>query len=57
MDKLYYTRKETARLLGVSVRTLDRMREQGAGPAVSMFGPRTIRYYAGDIIQYMRSIK
>lgn len=57
MDKLYYTRKETARLLGVSVRTLDRMREQGVGPAASVFGPRTIRYYAGDIIQYMRSLK
>lgn len=52
--KLYYTRGETARLLHVSVSTLDRMRHEGKGPRATVFGPRTIRYAAGDIIRWQR---
>lgn len=56
VDKLFYTRDETAELLAVSVRTLDRWREQGKGPNATLFGPRTIRYSAGDIIRWKRRI-
>ena len=52
--KLYYTREETARLLHVSVSTLDRMRHEGRGPRPTLFGPRTIRYAAGDIIRWQK---
>ncbi|WP_420830237.1 helix-turn-helix transcriptional regulator [Bifidobacterium phasiani] len=53
--KLYYSRSETARMLGVSVSTLDRMRHDGRGPVPTVFGPRTIRYAAGDIIRWQRT--
>ena len=56
VDKLFYTREETAELLAVSVRTLDRWREQGRGPNATLFGPRTVRYSAGDIIRWKRGI-
>lgn len=52
--KLYYTRDEVARMLHVSVSTLDRMRHDGRGPKATVFGPRTIRYAAGDIIRWQK---
>lgn len=52
--KLYYSRGETARILGISVSTLDRMRHDGRGPHATLFGPRTIRYAASDIIRWQK---
>lgn len=52
--KLYYTRQETARMLHVSVSTLDRMRHDGRGPKATVFGPRTIRYAAGELIRWQK---
>lgn len=52
--KLYYTRDEVARMLHVSVSTLDRMRHDGRGPKATVFGPRTIRYAAGELIRWQK---
>lgn len=52
--KLYYTREETARLLRVSVSTLDRWRREGKGPTPSVFGPRSVRYLAADILMFQK---
>lgn len=41
-------------MMHVSVSTLDRMRHEGRGPRATMFGPRTIRYAAGDIVRWQK---
>lgn len=52
-QKLYYSRTETAELLSISVTTLDRMRNDGTGPTVTLFG-RRVMYQAGDIARWVR---
>jgi predicted DNA-binding transcriptional regulator AlpA len=51
MDSLL-TQKDAARILGLSVRTLERHRLAGTGPRFARFG-RLIRYRQNDLIEWV----
>lgn len=54
--KTFYTTAEAADMIGVSVSTMRRWRATGDGPAWVTFGPRTIRYQAGDLLRWMKAV-
>lgn len=52
-QKLYYSRAEVAQMLGVSTRTLDRMRQDCTAPRETLIG-RTVRFSALDVRMWMQ---
>lgn len=53
MGKMYYTRTEVAQLLGISVRTLDRMRKNCTAPEETLIG-KNVRFSAIDMRIWMK---
>ena len=49
------TEAEAAEYLRVSARLMRKWREDGTGPTVTRFGPKTIRYSVGDLDAYAES--
>jgi predicted DNA-binding transcriptional regulator AlpA len=52
MDRVL-NQKEAATLLGVSARTLERLRLTGTGPRFAKVGGRLIRYRPSDLADYI----
>lgn len=51
----YLSARETAELLGVSMRQLRRWRQtEGMGPQFVQFGPRTVKYSLVAVERYRR---
>jgi predicted DNA-binding transcriptional regulator AlpA len=46
--------KELARKLGLSHRTLENYRQLGKGPSYLRLGPKAVRYYWSDVIDWLR---
>lgn len=47
---------ETARLIGVSPRTLEGWRRKGiAGPPFTRIGPKTVRYDMGEVLMWLQA--
>ena len=46
---------ETARVLRVSARTIERWRSTGEGPKVTRIGPRRIAYRVMDILEFTQA--
>lgn len=55
MKQMFYSTDQAATILGVSESTLRRWRATGQGPSYVRFGPRTIRYQAGDLVRWLRA--
>jgi phage terminase Nu1 subunit (DNA packaging protein) len=52
---LNLTKVETADLLKISVRTLERWARAGIGPRQIPFGPRLVRYNRDEVLEYRRT--
>lgn len=52
-ERIAYTPKETANLIGVSVRALEEWRRAGKGPAYVQEGRRLIRYPRRSLHQWL----
>ena len=50
-----FVERDAARLLGVSVRTLQRWRLEGRGPGFCRLGDRAIRYCEGDLQSFLEA--
>lgn len=48
------TKRQTAELLGISIRTLERWGRAGFGPTPHKHGPRLVRYVESDVTEYLR---
>lgn len=48
------TKSQTAELLEISVRTLERWGRAGYGPKPQKHGPRLVRYDADEVMAYRR---
>lgn len=49
----YIDHHETARILGISLRTLYRWRKDGSGPPFMKIGHKIIRYERADVLRFM----
>ena len=47
------TPRETARMLRISLRTLERWRSTDQGPPVTRVGPRRLAYSVGSILEFI----
>lgn len=51
--KLYYSRAEVAQMIGVSMRTLDRMRQDCTAPRETLIG-RTVKFSVIDVKAWVK---
>jgi len=59
-DKLLFNTKETALMLGINERTLEKMRQQGNGPDYVKLGKHArapVRYCKADLEKYLAEHK
>ncbi|MEU6373932.1 helix-turn-helix transcriptional regulator [Streptomyces sp. 7R007] len=54
MTAQFLTRAQTAELVGVSVRTLERWARAGIGPTPRKHGPRLVRYDRDEALAYLQ---
>jgi len=55
-DQLFFTEQQAASILCQSVRTLQKWRSNGQGPAVHRFG-RSVRYSRDDLLFWIKSCR
>lgn len=51
----FLSKAQTAALLKVSVRTLERWARADVGPTPLRHGPRLVRYDSGEVLNYLRT--
>lgn len=55
MTAQFLTKPQTAELIGVSVRTLERWARAGIGPTPRKHGPRLVRYDRDEALVYLQT--
>lgn len=55
MTAQFLTKAQTAKLVGVSVRTLERWARAGVGPTPRKHGPRLVRYDRDETLAYLQT--
>ena len=52
-ESLVITERDAARLVGLSVRTMQRYRDNGGGPAYIVLGDRRVAYQRSDLAAWI----
>ena len=55
VEERKFAERDAARILGVSVRTLQRWRLEGRGPSFCRLGEKAIRYCEGDLLGFLET--